>query len=979
MADPEYTLDDAINELQRSWSQQQCIRVEELLKQHPDLKQDDHAVLDLIYAEVLLCEEKGLAPEEAEYARRFPELQEPIARQFQLHRALVDSPEQVDLPTATADMTLPEGSTDHASPMGEFPQIAGFEILELAGRGGSGVAYRAYDKQLKRTVAIKLLHTMASQDTVQRQRLIREAEAAASLVHPGIVRIHQIGENKGAPYLVMEFIDGRSLSEALQEGPLAVDKAIDIVVQVARAIEHAHKAGVIHRDLKPANVLLDNDDQPYVCDFGLARQIESEFTLHATGDVMGTPAYMPPEQACGEGVTAASDVYSLGAVLYQCLTGRPPFLASTPWEIMTQVITDDPPTIRQLNSALPRDLETICSVALHKAANRRYASASALADELERFRNGKPIQARPTGRLEKTWKLLKRHPTVTSLVMVSAVAISGLAIVSTVSGLRVSELLQESESARTAAEVQRDVAFKTIRNLVYEVPDALRRREASVEARVDVLTAAIAGLQTLLDANSERTDIRLAMIHARYRFAEMLGQQGRDEEAEQQILEAIELCESINSLEGTIEMAQGYSNLAIHYNRVVKNDLAIETANKSIEFAQQAAAEDPDHIRPPLIEAWSKAQSCTALQGQEKFDEAMMVGRQALEIDRSLYQRFPSDRRVITQLADMDLTMATLCLQLGQTPEAEECLSECIPLIEGEIAKAEEDPELARRSYTASHQLGQIQYQQMRYEDALQNYRTAMAGYQHLVDKEPNRPGYRLKLGSIQTSAIPCLLALNQCAEATVLAEESISEFRKGMELGGEEYRVQRWAIFVGLLTLADLQKRDGQLVESTESVRLALKELAPVVEEFQMQNTVKLVSYLGDVLAAATGEENDASAEDVLRFKRSYETYQAAQKGNFDNLIENEDQLELDIQETSHPVMASTLLSSLCLSQGLQHASLVESKADVDLNAATNKVVATVKRYCEFPDNDPKFYLGVPELRSIRQTKQFREAFGFD
>lgn len=982
MTDPLSTPDDAIDELQRHWSQRSRVTIEGVLEKHPHLVGDSNAVVDLIYSETLLREASGENVRPEDYTERFPEVRDAIIRQFQLHRALDERPSQTDVTTATAGITVdPSTNQPQSDSSDHVPRISGFEILELAGRGGSGIAYRSFDEKLKRIVAIKVLHRPDLQDDVRRRQLVREAEAAAALEHPSIVKIYQTGETDGVPYLVMEYIDGQPLAQLLKEGPLPVDRSVLTLISIAEAIDYAHQQSIVHRDLKPGNVLLDQNGKPHVCDFGLARQLDSEFTLHATGDVVGTPAYMSPEQARGESVSKPTDVYSLGAVLYHCLTGRPPFQAATPWEIISQVMTNDPPPIRQLNPSVPRDLETICNAALQKDRSRRLESAGMLAEELKRFRDGQPIRSRPVGRVEKTWKLLKRYPTMTGLIFVSVAAVLGLAVVSTLSEWRVSAALQQSESARSEAEIQRDVAFEAMQNLVYEVHDTLQKREASIEARGEVLTAAIKGLQKLIDTNNDRVDIQLAMAQARNRFGYILTQQGRNEEAEQEYLKAVEASRTIKTTDGTIETAQGFCNLAMYYLRVVQPDPAIEMAKKSIRFAEEAAPKAPDSLRPRLIVSRSKGHMSSALILKEQLDEALKFGLEALELDRQLLKIAPEDRSVTTQLADMDLQISRLYLQLGQVQEAEQCIAEAIPLIEAEASKSDEDAELARRFYTAMLRLGTIQYSQMRYEEALVSLRRAATGYQHLVDAEPNRPGFRLKLGSMQTNTIPCLLAMNQLDEAAILTRKSIEAFRKGMELGGKEYRVQRWAIFTGLLTLADLQMRQGELEESLKSVRQAVLELKPIVKEYQMESTDEAVTYLAEVLAGMLDMETKANAEDIARFQRSYDMYRAAQRGEFDLLIESEKQLETDIEEATVPIISSALLSALCLAQGLHHESLIDAKSPSEamIAASASKVIQSVKRYSAFPGNSPTFYLGVPELNSIRQTKQFHEAMGID
>jgi serine/threonine protein kinase len=263
-----------------------------------------------------------------------------------------------------------------------------------------GIVYQARQVSLNRPVALKMITAgpLASTDFIRRFRL--EAEAAANLHHPRIVPIHEIGEHEGLQYYSMDYIEGRSLASCLALGPMAPRRAAMCVRSVAEAVHYAHERGILHRDLKPSNILLDLEDRPWVTDFGLAKHLNTGSELTATGSVLGTPSYMPPEQASGKQglVGPSSDVYSLGAILYEALTGRAPFRADTPVETFRQVLTEEPVPPRQLNSAVPRDLETICLKCLSKEPGHRYATAQALAEELTRYLEGRPILARPPGR-----------------------------------------------------------------------------------------------------------------------------------------------------------------------------------------------------------------------------------------------------------------------------------------------------------------------------------------------------------------------------------------------------------------------------------------------------------------------------------------------------------------------------------------------------------------------------------------------------
>jgi serine/threonine-protein kinase len=298
------------------------------------------------------------------------------------------------------------GWAEAAAPSGSVP---GYEILGELGRGGMGVVYKARQVKANRLVALKMVlaGTMAGPGDLQRFRT--EAEATAALQHPHIVRVHEVGEIDGRPYFSMDFIEGQSLAQRLAEGPLPGKTAARYLVEVARAVQHAHDHNILHRDLKPSNILLDAADQPHVSDFGLAKRLDRS-TLHTqTGAILGTPSYMAPEQAAGsKELTAAVDVYGLGALLYEVLTGRPPFRTETSLDTLLQVLESQPAPPRLLNAKVDRDLETICLKCLEKAPQRRYASAAALAADLERYLAGEPITARSANLMGRIALALER-------------------------------------------------------------------------------------------------------------------------------------------------------------------------------------------------------------------------------------------------------------------------------------------------------------------------------------------------------------------------------------------------------------------------------------------------------------------------------------------------------------------------------------------------------------------------------------------
>ncbi len=300
---------------------------------------------------------------------------------------------------------------------GDLPREFGsYQLLSELGRGGMGVVYKARQEDLDRVVAVKMILSRHLASPEQVRRFQAEARAAAKLRHSHIVPIHEVGQLNGQDFFTMDYIEGQSLAQHIQQGPVDVATAVRILSTIARAVEYLHAQGIVHRDLKPSNILLDAQGEPYLTDFGLAKMLQPDVQATATGVIAGTPAYMAPEQAAGRGreVGPASDVYSLGAILYELLTGQPPFLEENPLDTLLNVLSADPMLPRRLNPKIPRELELICLTCLQKTPGQRYSSAEALADDLDRFARGEPIKIRPPHLGQRFLGWTRRQPPLAS-------------------------------------------------------------------------------------------------------------------------------------------------------------------------------------------------------------------------------------------------------------------------------------------------------------------------------------------------------------------------------------------------------------------------------------------------------------------------------------------------------------------------------------------------------------------------------------
>jgi serine/threonine-protein kinase len=434
----------------------------------------------------------------------YPELLPVVRNRWRQMRRVRADLDALFPPSGEAPPRPPEGTA--------LPQIPGYEVEAVLGRGGMGIVFRARHMRLNRLVALKMSQACAYCDQRELERFQREAEAVAGLHHPNVVQLYDVGDVDGRPYFTMEYVEGGSLAQKLAGTPQPARAAAQLVATLAGAVQAAHVCGIVHRDLKPANVLLTADGTPKISDFGLARRLQGGAGLTQSGVPMGTPSYMAPEQARGQlqVLGPALDVYALGAILYDLLTGRPPFRAATAAETVQQVISQEPAAPSRLNDQVPRDLETICLKCLHKDPSRRFAAADALADDLRRFLDGRPILARPVGMFERVVKGARRRPTLTTLLAVlllSLATVFGTGIV----------LWQQAKVRGVEAERRRERARQAIEDGITQAFKAAKA-ERLPEAQVILAEAK----KHLANASSEELSERVARAGAELNLAQEL-------------------------------------------------------------------------------------------------------------------------------------------------------------------------------------------------------------------------------------------------------------------------------------------------------------------------------------------------------------------------------------------------------------------------------------------------------------------------
>jgi serine/threonine protein kinase len=583
------------------------------------------------------------------------------------------------------------GSTDASTvprpdlpPAGPLPRVAGYEDLVPLGKGGMGVVYRAHQRSLNRLVALKMVHTGLSGDAEYLARLRTEAEAAARLQHPNIVQVHEVGTTDGQPYLVLELVEGGSLRDRLHDGPLAPGDAARLVETLARAMAYAHQRGVVHRDLKPANVLLTSPSPPTplprsggegreitplsppgrgvggegfgtpkIADFGLAKQLDADSGQTRSGAVLGTPSYMAPEQAEGRvrDVGPLADVYALGAILYECLTGRPPFRGATVLDTLEQVRLSEPVPPRHLQPKVPRDLETIALKCLAKEPHCRYASAAALADDLARFREGRPIRARPVGPLGRFTRWCRRAPVVAGLAAGLFVALAaGLGGVGwkwhEADGQR--RRAKEAE-ARATARAEAEAAARARAEQAER--DTARAMDFVADGYVATTFNALAdGTGPLLSRFSKPP----ATIQAFRHFCA----------AGEQLLAA----HPSGPLQGAL--AKSYAQLSVLLAAARQRDEAVRCARRGAELLDGRGLADPASLGNPEALGQTAFVLGAVLMNLGRNEEAIEPFREAVRRQRAALEEAPADAKRRKALSVSYYHLDHVLLAAGHVPES---------------------------------------------------------------------------------------------------------------------------------------------------------------------------------------------------------------------------------------------------------------------------------------------------------------------
>jgi eukaryotic-like serine/threonine-protein kinase len=665
--------------------------------------------------------------------------------------------------------------------------IPGYRVLGELGRGGMGVVYKAEQLSLGRIVALKVMTAGVHASPAELARFRSEAESAARLGHPGIVQVHEVGQADGCPFFSLEFVAGGTLSERLRVKPLTPQEAAQLVATIARAVQFAHDQQIIHRDLKPSNVLLTLAGEPKIADFGLAKQLMGD-SQTKTGEIMGTPGYMAPEQAAGvtKTIGPACDIYALGAILYQILTGRPPFYDPDPVETILQVISDEPVSVHRLAPSTPRDLVTICHKCLEKPPKKRYATAGELAADLDRFLTGQPILARRTPAWERVVKWVKRRPALAGMIGVIVVAVVTI----------FSYGIWKNGQLKT----QRDRALKNF-NLAIE--NTNRRIQRAGQARDDLLRDELQFLTAIRGQPGTTAEIRYERVKA----ARMSGDIFRKLEETKDALLAYEY-----ALEELTLLMRGDSASQLY----LRERAAVLNGRGQLRFDGDnlAAAEQDFQEAMDIFAALHQrggtdtdsAEQRAAVEGnlvlvlnrQGKKKEALAHQERLVKVWEDVLVVYPNEPLYHRGHAVAQGNLATILLS-SKPREAEKLLVQALAEVE-KLPEQIKSEQFVREFSAASHtNLATVLAKRSALVEARDEYQKGIGAMEKLIVAYPEVSQYQQKKGDIQYNLALLLAGEGKFAEAIVRMDSAakayaalVSRHPESVALKTEQARLEK-------------------------------------------------------------------------------------------------------------------------------------------------------------------------------------------
>lgn len=667
-----------------------------------------------------------------------------------------------------------------------------YQLLGSIGVGGMGVVYKARQRKLNRLVALKMIRAGQFADEHDVERFHLEAEAAASLRHPHIVAVHEVGQYDGQHFFTMDFIEGRGLDELVRENTFPPPQAARLVKIIAEAIHFAHEKGILHRDIKPSNILLDDahDQRPLLTDFGLAKRISDESGMTMSGAIVGTPSYSAPEQLKGNGkqVGPASDVYGLGALLYELLASRPPFRAATPLETVRQVLDSEPASPRLLNPDVPRDLETICLKCLEKEPASRYASAEELAAELDRYLEDKPILARPVSRMVRVWRWCRRNPKIAASLATAALGVMAAFLAIAIGYASTTTALEETEEARQSemaakeeaesAQKRDEASFRLARQAVNELftevsENTLLNQPGMQPLRQDLLRRSLKYYEKFLAERSNDKTLRDELALAQFRVGLITEAIGSADKA----LAALEnartaqtqlVRETPNSADRRYALSNTLNMIGVVHHKMQDPEAAAKAHREALALRQRLADESPENAEYQRKLANSQMNIAILEKAQGRLDDALHGMEQAQAIRHTTLDKNRGNVKLqrdlgkgYYNLANLALALQSQALANQNTALADDRLKQAVENLRKAIEVFQKQVERQPNDFTSQIQLAtcyglladlrsyQGQHDEAARAEAIQLYDDAQPILESLVRLNPDVARYQVTLAGL--------------------------------------------------------------------------------------------------------------------------------------------------------------------------------------------------------------------------------------